>query len=279
MDANIQLMLYLVPTVIGLLLVLPLGRSIVTPFTERYTSLATERGRIFFGLILTCIAGAAVSFQTLWISSKISEAGGEFCSAGGVFSCDDVIGNPEYNVDPILGLPWGGIGAVTFCILLYFVYSSSKEPNADWVTMNLKMGAFVTFYWSGAMIGRFVGSYLTKIIRPSRVLSFFALGAVFMILISSQTFGIVSMISILAVGLFNSIMFPTIFSLSLEGLDDLKPQASGILCTMIVGGAIIPPLYGYMTDLFGFKMALLLLIGCYGYICLLYTSPSPRDRG
>lgn len=145
MDPNLQLMLYLIPTIVGLLLVLPVGRSIVTPFTEQYTSLATERGRIFFGLILTCIAGAAVSFQTLWISSKISEAGGEFCSAGGVFSCDDVIGNPEYNVDPILGLPWGGIGAVTFCILLYFVYSSSKEPNADWVTMNLKMGAFVTF--------------------------------------------------------------------------------------------------------------------------------------
>lgn len=128
------------------------------------------------------------------------------------------------------------------------------------------LGAFVTFYWSGAMIGRFIGSYLTNIMSPSRVLSFFAMGAVLMILISSQTLGVVSMVSILAVGLFNSIMFPTIFSLSLEGLDDLKPQASGILCTMIVGGAIIPPLYGYMTDLFGFKMALLLLIGCYGYI-------------
>jgi FHS family L-fucose permease-like MFS transporter len=128
------------------------------------------------------------------------------------------------------------------------------------------LGAFVTFYWSGAMIGRFVGSYLTKVIRPSVVLSYFATGAVLMIVISSQTLGIVSMISILAVGLFNSIMFPTIFSLSLEGLDDLKPQASGILCTMIVGGAIIPPLYGYMTDLFGFKLALLLLIVCYGYI-------------
>jgi FHS family L-fucose permease-like MFS transporter len=74
------------------------------------------------------------------------------------------------------------------------------------------------------------------------------------------------MISILTVGLFNSIMFPTIFSLSIEGLDDLKPQASGILCTMIVGGAIIPPLYGYITDLYGFKLALLLLIVCYSYI-------------
>ena len=128
------------------------------------------------------------------------------------------------------------------------------------------LGAFVTFYWSGAMIGRFVGSYLTTVIRPSVVLSYFAAGAVLMIIISSQTLGIVSMISILAVGLFNSIMFPTIFSLSLEGLDNLKPQASGILCTMIVGGAIIPPLYGYMTDLFGFKMALILLIACYAYI-------------
>ena len=74
------------------------------------------------------------------------------------------------------------------------------------------------------------------------------------------------MISILAVGLFNSIMFPTIFSLSLEGLDDLKPQASGILCTMIVGGAIIPPMYGYLTDLYGFKWAFSLLIICYLYI-------------
>lgn len=128
------------------------------------------------------------------------------------------------------------------------------------------LGSFVTFYWSGAMIGRFIGSYLTNIIKPARVLSFFAIGALALICISAQTTGLIAMISILAVGLFNSIMFPTIFSLSLEGLDDLKPQASGILCTMIVGGAIIPPMYGYLTDLYGFKWALSLLIICYLYI-------------
>ncbi len=128
------------------------------------------------------------------------------------------------------------------------------------------LGTFVTFYWSGAMIGRFIGSYLTNILRPSYVLSFFAFGAMLMVFVSAQTSGLLSMVSILSVGLFNSIMFPTIFSLSLEGLEDLKPQASGILCTMIVGGAIIPPLYGYMTDLFGFKWALMLLIICYLYI-------------
>ena len=97
-------------------------------------------------------------------------------------------------------------------------------------------------------------------------MSFFAIGALALVFMSAQTTGLTSMVSILAVGLFNSIMFPTIFSLSLEGLDDLKPQASGILCTMIVGGAIIPPMYGYLTDLYGFKWAFSLLIICYLYI-------------
>ncbi len=81
-----------------------------------------------------------------------------------------------------------------------------------------------------------------------------------------NTVGLISMWSILAVGLFNSIMFPTIFTLSIQDIQELKPQASGILCTMIVGGAIIPPLYGFLTDLSGFKLAMLLLLACYGYI-------------
>lgn len=128
------------------------------------------------------------------------------------------------------------------------------------------VGAFVTFYWSGAMIGRFIGAYLTKILAPSKVLGFFAFGAILMVVISMTTTGFISMWRILAVGLFNSIMFPTIFTLALNGLDGLKPQASGILCTMIVGGAIIPPLYGKLTDHFGFKMAFVLVLFCYGYI-------------
>jgi len=128
------------------------------------------------------------------------------------------------------------------------------------------VGTFVTFYWTGAMIGRFIGAYLTKIIDPAKVLISFAIGALLMILISMNTVGFISMWSIIAVGLFNSIMFPTIFSLALGGLDELKPQASGLLCTMIVGGAIIPPLYGLCTDNFGFKTALILVLVCYAYI-------------
>jgi FHS family L-fucose permease-like MFS transporter len=128
------------------------------------------------------------------------------------------------------------------------------------------LGIFVIFYWGGAMIGRFVGAYLTKIISPGKVLAIFASLAIAMILISINTSGLVSMWSILAVGLFNSIMFPTIFTLSLEGLGDLKAQASGLLCMAIVGGAVIPFAFGSLIDGFGFKTAFLLTIICYGYI-------------
>ncbi|MBT5615493.1 MAG: sugar MFS transporter, partial [Flavobacteriales bacterium] len=136
------------------------------------------------------------------------------------------------------------------------------------------VGAFVTFYWSGAMIGRFVGAYLTSKNNPSKVLGFFAIGALLLIIISMNTVGLLSMWSILAVGLFNSIMFPTIFTLSIQDIEELKPQASGILCTMIVGGAIIPPLYGFITDLSGFKAAMILLLACYGYIYYFAKSTS-----
>lgn len=128
------------------------------------------------------------------------------------------------------------------------------------------VGVFVTFYWSGAMIGRFVGSYLTKIMKPGKVLGIFATCAIILILTSISTTGLVSMWSILAVGLFNSIMFPTIFTLSIDGLGELKPKASGLLCTAIVGGALIPPLYGFLTDNIGFKMSLFFIIACYTYI-------------
>ncbi len=136
---------------------------------------------------------------------------------------------------------------------------SGKDPKS-------LLGVFVVFYWGGAMIGRFIGAYLTKILSPGKVLAIFASLAVLMIVISISTSGLISMWSILAVGLFNSIMFPTIFTLSLEGLGDLKAQASGLLCMAIVGGAIIPFVFGTLIDFIGFKLAFILTIICYAYI-------------
>ena len=146
--------------------------------------------------------------------------------------------------------------------------ASSVLNTADLSTVDAKgiVGTFVMFYWGGAMVGRFVGAYLTSVLSPGKVLGVFAAGAVLLILTSMATSGLVSMVAILAVGLFNSIMFPTIFTIAIDELGELKPQGSGILCTAIAGGAFIPPLYGYFTDMAGFKMAFILLLVCYGYI-------------
>ncbi|MCZ4319677.1 sugar MFS transporter [Aequorivita viscosa] len=149
-----------------------------------------------------------------------------------------------------------------------YLAESLLNTNLNSIDSKAIVGAFVVFYWSGAMVGRFIGAYLTKIIAPTKVLSIFAFLAVLMLLVSMNTVGLVAMWSILAVGLFNSIMFPTIFALTIDGLGDLKPQASGLLCMAIVGGAVIPPAYGFLTDNVGFKIALLLVIACYSYILI-----------
>jgi FHS family L-fucose permease-like MFS transporter len=141
------------------------------------------------------------------------------------------------------------------------------QPNAlSDIDDNGVVASFVMFYWGGAMVGRFVGTFLTGVFSPNRILSLFAFLAVCFIGLSMLTSGFVSMWAILAVGLFNSIMFPTIFAISIEDLGESKPQGSGILCTAIAGGAFVPPLYGLLTDLWGFKTAFILLILCYTYI-------------
>ena len=129
------------------------------------------------------------------------------------------------------------------------------------------VGAFVMFYWGGAMIGRFVGAFLSKVISPSKVLMYAGMGAITMLILSIATDGLTSMWSILAVGAFNSVMFANIFALSISDIEESKrPQASGILCTAIVGGAVIPPLLGLLIDMVDFKNALVLLVICYAYI-------------
>ncbi|MEL6803785.1 MAG: sugar MFS transporter [Bacteroidota bacterium] len=156
----------------------------------------------------------------------------------------------------------GSSGMMDFANFIATIFNKSLAGADD----KAILGIFVICYWSGAMVGRFIGSYLTRIIQPAKVLTLFALLAISAIFISVMSTGLIAMWSILAVGLFNSIMFPTIFTTAIDGLGDLKPKASGLLCTAIVGGAVIPPLYGLCTDMVGFKTALLLVMACYSYI-------------
>lgn len=146
------------------------------------------------------------------------------------------------------------------------IFSFIHTSEINQVDDKAVVGAFVVFYWSAAMIGRSIGAFLTKSFNPGVVLSFFALGAICMVLISMNTSGFVAMWSIIAVGLFNSIMFPTIFAISIKNLGDLKPLGSGVLCTAICGGAFISPFFGFLADSIGFKLALILPVICYCYI-------------
>jgi FHS family L-fucose permease-like MFS transporter len=141
-----------------------------------------------------------------------------------------------------------------------------KGGDAAGMDAKAAIGALLTFYWGGAMIGRFVGSGLMQRWRPGRILGIFAVVAAFLVLASALTSGIAALTLLLGVGLMNSVMFPTIFTLAIDELGDMKPLGSGVLCTAIVGGAVIPPAMGAMAGSFGFSAALFLPMICYVYI-------------
>jgi FHS family L-fucose permease-like MFS transporter len=125
---------------------------------------------------------------------------------------------------------------------------------------------YVSFYWGGAMVGRFIGAYVLTKIRPGKVLTFNALLAVALTLTAMVLSGQIAMGAILLIGLFNSIMFPTIFSLAIDGLGKNTAQGSGILCMAIVGGAIIPLIQGSLADTLGLHHSFVLPVLCYLYI-------------
>jgi FHS family L-fucose permease-like MFS transporter len=127
-------------------------------------------------------------------------------------------------------------------------------------------GHYLSLYWGGAMVGRFIGSAALRAIPAGRVLAFNAALAILLILVSIALRGNIAMWSVLAVGLCNSIMFPTIFTLAIERLGHRTSTGSGWLCTAIVGGALVPVLMGFFADRIGITLALFVPAVCYGYI-------------
>ncbi len=125
---------------------------------------------------------------------------------------------------------------------------------------------FVSYYWGGAMVGRFIGSALLTRIKAGVLLGIVALAAATLVALSMFSAGGVAMWFILSVGLFNSIMFPTIFTLGIDGLGKLTNAGSSILIMAIVGGALIPVATGALADSLGLQTAFLLPALCYAYI-------------
>jgi FHS family L-fucose permease-like MFS transporter len=116
------------------------------------------------------------------------------------------------------------------------------------------------------MVGRFIGAAVMQKIKAGKVLAFNAVCACVLVAAAMLNVGALAMWALLLVGLCNSIMFPTIFSLALQDLQQHTSQGSGILCLAIVGGAVLPLLQGILADSFGIQLAFIVPLLCYGFI-------------
>ena len=173
----------------------------------------------------------------------------------------------------LLGRGRFGLGAL--CIFLYV----GAEVSIGSLIVNYLMqpsvlaleeqaaGKLIGLYWGGAMVGRFIGSAILRVVSPGKVLAAVAASAIALVLISTNTTGTVSGYSLLAVGLTNSIMFPTIFTLASEGLGRRAADGSGIINVAIFGGAVVPLATGALADASGsLAVAMTLPALCYAVI-------------
>ncbi|WP_405598034.1 MULTISPECIES: sugar MFS transporter [unclassified Pseudoalteromonas] len=124
----------------------------------------------------------------------------------------------------------------------------------------------ISYYWGGAMVGRFIGSALLQKIAPSKAIAFNACCVIALLLTTIFTQGDVALYSVLAIGLFNSIMFPTIFSVAIERLGPLTSKGSGWLCLAIVGGALVPLAQALIADTISIQDSFFIPMICYVFI-------------
>jgi len=157
-----------------------------------------------------------------------------------------------------------------------FLVSYLSEQNIAGLEYEVA-GKFVSVYWGFALVGRFAGAAILRVIAPHRLLTLYAIIAATLVATSISTDGLLAMWSILLVGFFNSIMFPTIFALTIKEVSHEAQSASGILCLGIVGGAIISQLQGILADHIGIQLAFVLPMLCYVYIAV-YTLTSLKNN-
>jgi FHS family L-fucose permease-like MFS transporter len=154
-----------------------------------------------------------------------------------------------------------------------FLVNYFSQPEIGGLTEKVA-ASFVAFYWGGAMVGRFIGSGLLQKVKTGSLLGICAICASALVGISMLTNGHMAMWSIILVGFFNSIMFPSIFTLGVAELGPLTGDGSGIMIMAIVGGAIIPLFQGWIADKIGIHHAFFLPVLCYLYIVFFALSGS-----
>lgn len=217
-------------------------------------SQAIVNGYLGLALLLTVVASAVWLFRNRLKGERHADSGG----LAGL----DLLGRPRFGFGALCIFLYVGaevsIGSLIVSYLMQSDVMALPEQQA---------GKLIGLYWGGAMIGRFIGSAILRVLSPGKVLASVAIGAMLLILLSTQSSGAVSGYSLLAVGLMNAIMFPTIFSLACEKLGARTADGSGIINVAIFGGAVIPLLTGIIADASGSLAASLSLpILCYAII-------------
>jgi FHS family L-fucose permease-like MFS transporter len=182
----------------------------------------------------------------------------------------DDLGRPKRSVWTYRHLVLGAVGIFVYVgaevSIGSFLISYLTQPNIGNISQKTAATLVGFFYWGGAMVGRFIGSGILQKVNTGKVLGASAIFASLLVVTSMLSTGHIAMWSIILVGLFNSVMFPSIFTLGIAELGPLTGDGSGVLVMAIVGGAVIPLLEGVLADRFGIQHSLFLPVICYLYI-------------
>lgn len=245
------------PYVGSILILGSLSQVDVTTLTgDALNAYRTQESQVIVHTYIGLAAALCVVAAAVWLRrNRLPEAKVEDAS---ILHAFDLLKQPRFGYGALcIFLYVGGEVAIGSLIVNYLMQNNVMGLAEE------AAGKHVTYYWGGAMVGRFIGSYFLRIFSPGKVLACVATGVIALLTISANTTGAVSGWSLLAIGLCNSIMFPTIFTLACEGLGKRAAEGSGIICVAIVGGAVVPLITGHTADAVGLKMALVVPALCY----------------
>lgn len=240
--------------------------------TQAFNSLGTTVAP-FFGAYLILMGGAAAGADSVKLPYLILAA---CLIALAVFflkiRLPAVNNESETSSTPLLKHKHLSLGAVAI-----FFYVGAEVAIGSFIINFLNLPSivalaeeqaahYVAYYWGCAMVGRFIGVAIMRKIAGQHLLVINGCCAVVLLLTVVFGHGWLAGIAIIAIGLFNSIMFPTLFSLALGGLGANTSRASGLLCLAIVGGAIVPLLQGVVADTTSLQLSFFIPALCYSYI-------------
>ncbi|HEX4052205.1 MAG TPA: sugar MFS transporter [Steroidobacteraceae bacterium] len=237
------------------------GASAGTPSTAIERAQQAHALQLPFVIIAGVLAVALVVFAMFWNRSGIVASAPQ--RQAGIGEAFALLGNPRTAFGALAIFVYVGAEVTIGSLMINYLMSPHTLGLAA-----VSAGRMVSLYWGGAMVGRLVGAALLRRVNASVLLSACAIGAALLATLSGLSSGAVAAAAALTVGLCNSIMFPTIFSLSIEGLGERAPQGAALLCLAIVGGAIIPPLAGKVADLSSLSVSLFVPVLCYIWISI-----------